>query len=339
MARILITGGLGFVGSHLLRHLVERGDQVRILDTQTPEEQRRTSLLTRGYPFDFLHGDVRHDADVAAAIKGVDQVFHLASHVGVLHYLNDPVEVADVIYNGTRQVALAALERRLPIVFLSTSELYGRNPATPWAEDADRVMGDPSKSRWVYATAKGLCEHLLFGLGQRRGLRFTTARLFNLYGPGQDSTFFITRTLWRLSRGLPPVVFDGGGQTRCFTYIDDAIEGLLLAAAAPQAQGQAFNIGSDQPITTIEAIGVLARSMGLDPDGLSYIHQDSRAVYGPDHEEPLVRIPDISKARAVLGWSPRTPLLEGARRIRRWVDQHGWWVNDEGALALADGQS
>lgn len=335
MTCCLVTGGLGFVGSHLLRRLLDRGDRVRILDVMTPEQQYRTCPLTRGRDFDFVQGDVRDPAAVTAALQGVDHIFHMASHVGLLHYFDDPVEVADVIYSGTRQVALAAIDRRLPLTFLSTSELYGRNPVTPWREDADRVMGNPSKSRWVYATAKGLCEHFLFGLAQHRGLRFSTVRFFNLYGPGQDSTFFITRTLWRLTQGLPPVVFDGGSQVRCFTYIDDAIDGLLLTATSPAAQGQAFNIGSDIPTTVMQAIQTLAAGLGLNPGDLVYEHQDSRDVYGADHEEPVARIPDIGKARTILGWSPHTSLFEGAQHMRRWIEQHGWWIADDAKLSAS----
>jgi dTDP-alpha-D-glucuronic acid decarboxylase len=329
MARILITGGLGFVGSHLLRKLLERGDEIRVLDVLTPAQQPRTTKILQGCEFELHVGDVRNSADVDRAMNGIDWVFHLASHVGLLHYLGDPVDVADVIYIGTREVARAAQKRGVPLVFLSTSELYGRNPETPWQEEDDCVIGPPSKPRWVYSIAKNLCEHLLFGMG-RNGLYFTTLRLFNLYGPGQDSTFFITRTLWRLCHQLPPVIFDGGSQIRCFTYIDDAINGILMAATSPEGQNQVFNIGSNAPTTILEAVHTLSRSCGIDATRLTYIHQDSREIYGSLHEEPLTRIPDIVKAERLLGWKPQISLAQGSQQMLHWVEERGWWVeNDE----------
>jgi UDP-glucose 4-epimerase len=272
--------------------------------------------------------DVRDPAAVAALLDGVDYVFHLASHVGIDHYLRDPVEVADVIVAGSRTVAVAAAAAGTPMVFVSTSEVFGRNPKVPWAENADCVMGDPSRPRWVYAAAKIVAEHILFGLARQRGLKFSTVRLFNLYGPGQECTFFISRTLWRLAHGLPPVVFDSGGQRRCFTWVEDAVEALLLAAESSAARWEAFNIGSDTPLTVLEAIEVLAHCTGLDPARLRLRHRRWEEVYGAGYDEPVVRIPDISKARRLLGWRPSTGLAEGAERMLEWAAVHGWWTED-----------
>ncbi|WP_245545921.1 NAD-dependent epimerase/dehydratase family protein, partial [Nocardia higoensis] len=219
VARIVLTGGMGFIGGHLLGRLEARGDEVAVLDLVDVGQCSRVAESRRGVDVDCRVVDVRDAGAVAEALDGADQVFHLASHVGISHYLRDAEDVADVIFNGTRVVAHAALERDLPMVFVSTSEVFGRNPKVPWSETADCVIGDASRPRWVYAMAKLLAEQLLFDLGRRRGLRFTTLRLFNVYGPGQDSSFFITRTLWRLAHGYPPVVFDGGNQQRCFTWV------------------------------------------------------------------------------------------------------------------------
>ncbi len=325
MARILITGGLGFVGSHLLRKLLEGGDEVRVLDILALTQQPRTAKILQGYEFELRVGDVRNPDDVSRAMDRVDRVFHLASHVGILYYLGDPANVADVIYTGTREVARASQKRGLPLIFLSTSEIYGRNPHTPWQEEDDCVIGPPSKPRWVYSIAKSLCEHLLFGMGLN-GLHFTTLRLFNLYGPGQDSTFFVTRTLWRLSHLLPPVIFDGGNQIRCFTYINDAIDGILMAAASPEGKNQVFNIGSNTPMTVLQAVHTLARSCGIEPDSLTTLQQDSREVYGSHHEEPFTRIPDIAKVERLVGWKPATSLAQGSQHMLQWIQERGWWI-------------
>lgn len=328
MKRVLVTGGVGFVGSHLVRALACRGIEVCVLDAVDPRHQARTLPLTEQWTFDVHIGDVRDDKTVAQVVDGVDTVYHLASHVGVGYYLNDPVDVASVIYDGTRTVARACERQGVPLVFLSTSEVYGRNPELPWAENADLVVGDPSKPRWVYAVAKVLSEQVLFGMARRERLRFSTARLFNLYGPGQDASFFVTRTLWRLANGLPAILLDGGKQVRCFTYVEDAVDGLLRLTDTAAAEGQAFNIGSDTPIRVTDAVAILAGALGIAPDDVRHEHRRSADEYGSDYEEPATRIPDVSKARAVLGWSPSTTLAEGADAILAWVKSHGWWTQE-----------
>lgn len=332
MAKIVLTGGMGFIGSHLVGKLRARGDEVVVLDLAEVGDHPRVAKIIGDVGYEHLSVDVRDADAVSGALADADLVYHLASHVGVSHYLDNATDVADVIFNGTKVVANAALEHDLPMVFVSTSEVFGRNPEVPWSETDDCVMGDPSRPRWVYATAKILAEHLLFDLGRRRGLRFRTIRLFNVYGPGQDSGFFVTRTMWRLAHGFPPVVWDGGSQRRCFTYVGDAVDALLRAADADHADQQAFNIGSDQPMTVLEAIDVIAGTMGIDLSSESYLHRRSKELYGETYDEPLVRIPDVAKARSILKWEPTTSLAEGVRDVLRWVDQNGWWNQDESDL-------
>lgn len=328
MARILVTGGLGFVGSHLVRKLDAAGDEVRILDITSPAEQPRVAEILQGTGFEFYQADVRDADAVAAAIVGVDRVVHLASHVGIESYLADPAEVADVIVTGSRTVALAAGGAGAPLLFVSTSEVFGRNPEVPWAEDADCVMGDPSRPRWVYAAAKILVEHIFFDLANTRDLQFCTARLFNLYGPGQDCRFFVTRTVWRLANGLPPVVHDGGDQRRCFTWIGDAVDALARIPLEPAARQQVFNIGNDRPLSVRAAVETIARVVGRDLDLLTPVHRKSTEVYGERYDEPLVRIPDVTKARRLVGWAPTTQLADGVRLMLDWVDEHGWWDHE-----------
>ncbi|GAB0105839.1 SDR family oxidoreductase [Nocardia sp. JMUB6875] len=328
MTGVIVTGGVGFVGSHLLRTLTERGDDVRVLDLVDVADQPKVAGILDSCDFDYRAVDVRDSAAIDDAIDGAELVFHLASHVGLSHYLRDAEDVADVIFNGTRIVANAALRRGVPMVFTSTSEVFGRNPSLPWPETADCVMGDASRPRWVYATAKMLAEQLLFDLARRRGLRFTTVRLFNVYGPGQDSSFFVTRTLWRLAHGYQPVVLDGGEQRRCFTFIDDAVAALVRASQTPAAFGEAFNIGSTTPISVLGAIDTLAEVAGVDRSGLVPIHRSSRDLYGPNHDEPIARIPDIGKAVRILGWQPSTSLTEGATAMLDWANHRGWWTSD-----------
>jgi UDP-glucose 4-epimerase len=328
--RVVVTGGLGFIGSHLSRRLALEGLEVRILDSAPPEERPLFRILVDGLPVKVVLGDVRSRRDVASALEGADVVVHLAAQIGVRRYVADPVDVADVTYSGTKVVAEEALRRGAALCFVSSSEVYGRNPTVPWDEDADRVTGPPSTTRWVYSNAKALAEHVVHGLAGR-GLRFWIIRPFNPYGPGLDPGAFITSSLWRLTHGVPGVLLDGGRQTRCFTYVDDVVAGIACALARPDAQGAAYNIGNPTPVTIAEALDVLVRETGTKVDSRAHEHADGTALFGPGYDEARIRIPRIEKARATLGWEPEVTLGDGVRAMLAWVGRHGWWF-DETAL-------
>ena len=174
-------------------------------------------------------------------------VYHLASVVGVRKYIDDPLGVIDTIVLGSRNIIDLCVKHKTRILFASTSEIYGKNPNFPWKEDGDRVLGDPSVDRWSYSTSKALVEHMLFPLYRANKLDFSTVRFFNVYGPRQNPIYVVSQTIYRILRNEKPDVYDGGIQTRCFTYIDDIIEGLLLAGTRKEALGNVFNLGSQQP--------------------------------------------------------------------------------------------
>ena len=209
------------------------------------------------------------------------------------------------------------------VVVASTSEVFGKNPAVPWKEDGDRVLGPTTADRWTYSSSKALSEHLTFGFVRQHGLRATVVRYFNVYGPRQRPAYVVSRSVHRALNGLAPVVYDAGGQTRCFTYIADAIEGTLLAASTAEANGNAFNIGSMQETTVSEVVDLVVKLTGYDSPVAPV---DTAEKFGSAYQDLPRRVPDNSKARAVLGWNCDTTLPEGVARTVDWARANPWWL-------------
>ena len=316
--RVVVTGGTGFIGSHLVRRLVELGHEVIVFD-RAPAPPGTASAAAR-----YVRGDVRDAGQLATAISaGADVVYHLAALVGVDQYLARPLEVIDSAMSGTRNVLELAARADARVVLASTSEVFGKNPAVPWREDSDRVLGPTTADRWAYSTAKALGEHVAFAFGRGNGLEVTVVRYFNIYGPGQRPAFVISRSVHRALNGRPPVVYDEGGQTRCFTFVDDAVEGTLLAGQSPAAAGQAFNIGDTRETTVRAAVDLITELTGYRR-AATPVRTASRL--GSAYEDLPRRVPDTAKARSVLGWHCVTALPDGLARTIDWARANPWWL-------------
>ncbi|GGQ08721.1 NAD-dependent epimerase/dehydratase family protein [Streptosporangium pseudovulgare] len=318
--RAVVTGGSGFVGSHLVERLIGRGDEVTVFDSgPLPDDQRLAREHARQ-----VRGDVRDPGGLAEAItRGVDVVYHLAAVVGVDQYLARPLDVIDINFQGTRNVLERAAAVGARVVVASTSEVFGKNPDVPWSEEADRVLGPTSADRWTYSSAKALAEHLTLAFGRQHGLEATIVRYFNAYGPRQRPAFVVSRNIHRALNGRPVVVYDRGKQTRCFTFVGDAVEGTLLAASHPAAAGETFNLGSMEETTVGDAAGLVAALTGA---GTTSVAVDTRAELGSGYEDVPRRIPDSGKARRILGWEAGTPLREGLARTIAWARANPWWL-------------
>nr|ABC02802.1 putative UDP-glucose 4-epimerase [Actinomadura melliaura] len=318
--RVVVTGGSGFVGSHLVERLAEQGREVVVYDAAAPpKDQVREPDLVR-----YVTGDIR-DADRLAEVitPEVEVVYHLAAVVGVDTYLGRPLDVIDVAFGGTKAVLGQACRTGAKVVMVSTSEIYGKNEVVPWKEDADRVLGSTATDRWSYSSSKALAEHLTFAYMRQHGLRATILRYFNVYGPRQRPAYLVSRTVHRALRGLPPVVYDDGRQTRCFTYVADAVEGTILAGESPKADGECFNLGStyEMPIgRVIEMVGELAGGLAQT------VTVETDQVLGNRYQDMRRRVPDASKALATLGWRASTPLAKGLAAVIRWGRRNPWWL-------------
>ncbi len=319
-----IIGGAGFVGTNLALALLARGDAVSCLDHPGAAESPNVTAM-QAYPgFRFVGGDVCDATCVRDFLDGeFDAVFHLASVVGVRNYLRDPMRLIEVNITGTRNVAQICAARDLRLVFTSTSEVLGRNPDAPWAEDADRVYGAPTVDRWAYGTSKGLAEHMLNAMVPD-GLRASIVRFFNVYGPYQQPYFVVSKSLQHAMRGEAPLVYDSGKQTRCFTYIGDAVEACLAIAATRATIGGTYHIGSRFEWTIADIIAVIQRVTGNTHAAERF---DTGYAYGTRYEDIERRVPDVSKIQRDTGWTARTDVETGIRRFRDWAYQNAWWMN------------
>jgi dTDP-alpha-D-glucuronic acid decarboxylase len=321
----VVTGGCGFIGGHLVERLLARGDEVTVFDSVHPSGHQRLDGVR------YVAGDILDRAPLAEAIRpGVDVVFHLAAVVGVDQYLARPLDVIDINFSGTRNVLELAEQAGARVVVASTSEVFGKNPAVPWREDDDRVLGSTAADRWSYSSSKALTEHLTFAFGRQRGLPATIVRYFNAYGPRQRPGFVASRSVHRALNNRPLLVYDGGRQTRCCTYVEDAIEGTLLAEGNPDAIGQAYNIGSMAEATVGEIVELVRELTG---GTVPVTDIDARTTLGRSYEDLARRIPDNTKAREVLGWQPTTSLRDGLTRTIDWARANPWWLElpDSGA--------
>ncbi|MFJ1760874.1 NAD-dependent epimerase/dehydratase family protein [Amycolatopsis sp. NPDC088138] len=320
MSEVVVTGGCGFIGSHLVEQLITRGDRVTVFDRTPPPADQ---ALAREHA-EFVAGDVRDADRLADVITGrVDVVYHLAAVVGVDQYLAQPVDVIDTNFSATRNVVDLTTAAGSLLVLASTSEVFGKNPVTPWREDGDRVLGPTSASRWTYATSKALSEHLVTAFVQQHGLDATIVRYFNAYGPRQRPAYIVSRSIHRALNGRVPVVYDDGSHTRCFTFIDDIIEGTLLAADSPKALGESFNLGSMTETTVGEVVGLIRRHTGFAEEAVSVRTAEQLS---DSYQDVPRRVPDNTKAAGVLGWHPGTSLSDGIAKTVAWARDAGWWL-------------
>ncbi len=315
---VLVTGGAGFIGSHLVERLLADGHRVTVLDDLSGGRLENLNEARDHPRLRLIVGDVRDPKALQAALEGVEVVFHLAAVVGVPRVLADPLRTLWVNVEGTGRVLEACAGRGIPVCLASSSEVYGKGVRWPAAEEDDLRLGPPTSPRWVYAVSKLLDEHLAMAWA-RRGLRVSVVRYFNVYGPRADPRgygYVIARFMDQALRGEPLTVYGDGQQTRSFIYVTDAVEGTLRAGLSPAASGHIFNIGHPEEISILELAERVRRISGAQVP-IRFLPLSE--VYGPDFEEVARRIPDVSKARALLGFEARVTLDEGLQRT--W----GWW--------------
>jgi UDP-glucose 4-epimerase len=318
VVRVLVTGGAGFIGSHLVDALGSEGAEVTVLDSLATGRASNLDGRARLVEGSILDADL-----VDKEVEAADEVFHLAAAVGVRHIVDDPLGSLRTNTRGTEHVLDACARHRRRVLLASTSEIYGKSPNLPWSEDDDRVLGSTDVSRWSYATAKALDEHLALAHAHM-GLPVTIVRYFNSYGPRLDPRGYgsvVARFVGQALAGHPLTVHGDGTHTRCFTYVDDTVRGTLLAARSPDSLGRVFNIGTDVETNLDD----LARTI-IDLTGSTSTieHVSHESIFGERFEDPARRRPDITRARIELGWEPEVALEEGLRRtLASWSAANG----------------
>ena len=319
--KVLVTGGAGFIGSHLCERLVDLGFQVRCLDNLWSGNMQNLSKILKNPNFEFVKGDIMDFKSVLNATKDVDVIYHLGAVVGVKHYVEHPLKVIEVNVYGTHNVLDAARRNDVEkVIFSSTSEVYGKNVAVPLSEDSDRIFGSSKIDRWCYGIAKGLDEHLCIAYHREYGVRTIILRYFNVYGPRQECSEYggvIAMFIRRVLKDQPPQVFGDGTQTRAFTYVDDIVDGTLLAAEKDFKDPQIFNLGSENEISILDLAKLIIRLAGKE-DRLKPVFVPYEEFYGPFYEDTPRRVPDITRAKEILGYRPKIGLDEGLRRTIEW---------------------
>ncbi|MYC21327.1 MAG: NAD-dependent epimerase/dehydratase family protein [Caldilineaceae bacterium SB0662_bin_25] len=300
---VLITGGAGFIGSHLADALLRRGDSVSVLDNLSTGSAENIQGL-QGHPcFSFVQAGL-DDGTVLDDLAGrADAIVHLAAAVGVHLVLEKPTHTIETNVLGTHALLAAARRSGCQTLIASTSEVYGKSESLPFSENDDLVLGPPNRTRWVYAATKLLDEFLALAAHQEFGLPLTIMRLFNVVGPRQTGRFgmVLPRLVRQALRGQPLTVYGDGMQTRCFCHVADVLQAIIGLLGRTTASGQIYNIGSNQEVTIRE----LAEQIVDRADSASPIHYFPYSeAYAAGFEDLRRRVPDISKIANEIGWKP-----------------------------------
>ncbi|GAA3455347.1 MULTISPECIES: NAD-dependent epimerase/dehydratase family protein [Dactylosporangium] len=305
----LITGGAGFIGSHLADALLARGDRVVVLDNLSTGRLANLDAAS-GHPhFRFVQGSVLDEVVVDELVHQADIVVHLAAAVGVKLIVEQPLKSLTTNIRGSEIVIAAAYRYRRTVMVASTSEIYGKNSSGPLDEQADRVLGSPAVTRWSYSTAKAVEEILANAYHHERGLPTIVVRLFNTVGPRQSPSYgmVIPRLVRQAVAGEPLTVFGTGRQTRCFAHVSDAVRAMLALLGDPAATGGTFNVGADEE-TSILRVAELVIELAGSSSPIELIPYDQ--AYGSGFEDMHRRVPDTGRLRALTGWAPRYGLLD-----------------------------
>lgn len=305
--KVLITGGAGFIGSHLAERCLQEGWSVSVLDDLSTGSFDNIAHLKRRPKFDYVIDSVFNAPLVSELVDGSDVVFHLAAAVGVRLIVESPVRTIETNVHGTEVVLGAVAKKRKRIVIASTSEVYGKNVAIPFREDDDLVMGPPSKGRWSYACSKAIDEFLGLAYHIEKRVPVTIIRLFNTVGPRQTGQYgmvlpnFVRQALLN----KPITVYGDGTQRRCFGYVLDAVEALIRIAKTESVIGQILNIGNDREIS-IDGLANLVRARLYSRSNIAHVAYEE--VYGPGFEDMFRRVPSLAKLERFIGFRPSTPL-------------------------------
>lgn len=303
--RVLITGGAGFIGSHLCDALVARGDDVTILDNLSTGSQKNIAHLEGNIK--VCQGDIRDKELVEDFVEKNDLILHMAAAVGVENILKNPIDSISVNYHGSETVLKAAAKHDRRILIASTSEVYGKNPNQPLSETDDRVVGPPQKLRWSYSDAKALEEATAYYLFLNKKLKVTIIRFFNTVGPRQTGKYgmVIPRFVESAIKNKPIKIFGDGTQTRVFCHVKDSVEAVLLLSKNEKNIGEVFNVGGIQEISILELANLIVQ-LTNSKSKINFTSYNDAYLLG--YEDMKKRVPDISKIKKFTGWEPKQNL-------------------------------
>jgi len=310
----LITGGAGFIGSHLAERLLAGGDEVLVIDNFSTGRRENVEHLLGNPRFRLVYGDILDSEDLELLIAGSDIVYHLAAAVGVKLVLSQPLESLRINVRGTERVIELASCHRKKVFLASTSEVYGKNGHRRLKETDDRVLGPATVTRWGYSISKAFDECLALAYHQEAALEVVIVRFFNIVGPRQTGRYgMVLPTFVRQAlSGEPITVYGDGKQVRTFTYVGDAVEATIKLAQHPKAVGEIFNVGSSDSLTINQLAALVKQEAGSSSE---IVHIPYEEAYGANFEDMRERVPSVSKLRAFTGFEAGTPLDRVIREV------------------------
>lgn len=305
--RSLVTGGAGFIGSHLCERLLEHGHEVWALDDLSTGRLENLRTFERHPRFRFLEGNVMDQSLVTGLVAQSDRVFHLAAAVGVKYVLENPLRSLITNIRGTESVLQACAEHGRRVIVFSSSEVYGKGVSVPFSEDDDRLMGPTHKLRWSYAAGKAVDECLAQSYWQQQQLPVTVVRCFNTCGPRQSSAYgmVIPNMIQRALRNDPILVYGDGQQSRCFSSVSDVVRGVLLLAEGPGTEGEIYNIGTDEEVTVLE-LALRIRDVCQSSSAIEFVPYED--IYGSSFEDMRRRVPNLAKIHKAVGYRSEVTL-------------------------------
>lgn len=312
--KILITGGAGFIGSHLAERLLEKGNEVYVIDDFSTGRLDNIQHLLSEPRFHLTVGTILNEKTVEPLVQACDRVFHLAAAVGVRLIIEKPVDTIETNIMGTEIVLRLANKYKRKVLITSTSEVYGKGNHVPFKEEDDRTYGPTTKSRWSYASSKAVDEFLAMAYFHEKKLPVVIVRLFNTIGPRQTGSYgmVVPSLVQQALLGHPITVYGDGEQTRSFTYVDDVVSALPQLMEHPQAEGEVFNVGSIEEISINDLASLVKEIVGGDS---TIIHIPYEEAFEKGFEDMQRRVPDITKIKKLVGFTPTVSLEESIRRI------------------------
>ncbi len=319
--RALITGGAGFIGSHLAEYLLARGDEVFVIDDLSTGRLENVAHLRSHPRFKLAVETILNETVMDRLVSECDVIYHLAAAVGVELIVKSPVETIERNILGTDVVLRLAARYLRKVLITSTSEIYGKSEAVPFKEDDDRVLGPTTKSRWSYSCSKGIDEFLALAYYKEKRLESVIMRLFNTVGPRQTGRYgmVIPRLVKQALAGKPLTVYGDGQQVRCFTYVDDVVAAAVKLMETPEAVGQVFNIGNDQGITIAELAEKITK---FTKSSSEIVFIPYEQAYEEGFEDMRLRVPSLEKAKRTIGYAPKVQLDEILKKVIEHFKTH-----------------
>ncbi len=316
MKKILITGGAGFIGTNIVKKLIEKKYIIYVVDNKYLNNKNNLYIYKNKKNFYYIKADLSKETFYKSFNIKVDIILHLASGVGVSSYIDDPYNLILSIFKPTINLLNLSKKFKSHFIFASTSEIYGKNLMLPWHELSDRVLGPTNISRWSYSSVKSTCEHLIYGFKKNfPKFKFTIIRLFNVYGPYQRPNFIISSFMKKIINNKKINIYDNGKMTRCFTFVEDVCDCIIKIFNNKKSYSESFNVGANKENSIIEVKKIFEK---IHKKKIKFNFIDTKKLYKNKYEDILRRVPKVDKVKEKIYWKANTSLEEGIKKTYKF---------------------